>query len=58
MPHAMPCAMPRAIRFPVREMVLLSFVVAFAALLAGCNTVEGAGQDLKAGGRAIERTVE
>lgn len=31
--------------------------IAMAALaLAGCNTVEGLGKDLKAGGQAIERT--
>ncbi|PWC36293.1 entericidin A/B family lipoprotein [Azospirillum sp. TSO35-2] len=51
-------AMARAIPFPAREVVLLTFLVAFAALLTGCNTVEGAGQDIRAGGRAIERTAE
>ncbi|MBP2229293.1 entericidin A/B family lipoprotein [Azospirillum agricola] len=54
----MPRATTRAIQLPVREVVLISFVVAFAALLTGCNTVEGAGQDIKAGGRAIERSAE
>lgn len=28
------------------------------ALLAGCNTVEGLGQDVQAGGRAVERTAD
>jgi len=28
------------------------------ALIACCNTVEGAGQDIKAGGRAIERAAD
>ena len=28
------------------------------ALIAGCNTVEGAGQDIKAGGHAIERAAD
>ncbi|MBF5095878.1 entericidin A/B family lipoprotein [Azospirillum sp. INR13] len=32
--------------------------MALAAMLTGCNTVEGAGQDVQAGGRAIERTVD
>ncbi|KAA0574807.1 entericidin A/B family lipoprotein [Azospirillum oryzae] len=32
--------------------------MALAAMLTGCNTVEGAGQDLQSGGRAIERTAE
>lgn len=51
-------AQTHAIPFPVRQMVLVSAVVAFAALLTGCNTVEGAGQDIKAGGRAVERAAE
>ena len=50
--------MTRTIRFPVREIALASFVLTFAALLAGCNTVEGMGQDVRAGGRAVERSVE
>jgi predicted small secreted protein len=28
------------------------------ALLAGCNTVEGVGQDVQAGGRTIERAAD
>ncbi|CAO3421574.1 entericidin A/B family lipoprotein [Azospirillum doebereinerae] len=51
-------ATTRAIRFPLREMTLVTFAVAFAVLLSGCNTVEGAGQDIKAGGRAVERAAE
>ncbi|NUB01449.1 entericidin A/B family lipoprotein [Azospirillum melinis] len=39
-------------------MVILTFLMALAAMLTGCNTVEGAGQDVQAGGRAIERTVD
>lgn len=31
---------------------------AFLAVLAGCNTMEGVGQDVKAGGRAIERAAD
>lgn len=30
-------------------------VVCLAALLAGCNTISGAGQDISAGGHAISR---
>ena len=38
---------------------LFYLVIAGAlALIAGCNTVEGAGQDIKAGGRAIERAAD
>lgn len=37
------------------SMIKLTFASAVAlALLAGCNTVEGMGKDLKAGGKAIE----
>ncbi|MFP5513261.1 MAG: entericidin A/B family lipoprotein [Alphaproteobacteria bacterium] len=48
----------RAIPFPARELVILTFLMALAAMLTGCNTVEGAGQDVQAGGRAIERTAD
>jgi entericidin B len=35
------------------------FVLAIAALgLAACNTVEGVGQDIQAGGKAIEKSVQ
>jgi len=50
--------MSRAMPFPVRQIALASFVLTFAALLAGCNTIEGAGQDVQAGGRAVERAAE
>jgi len=33
--------------------------IAIAALgLAACNTVEGVGQDIQAGGKAIEKSVQ
>jgi predicted small secreted protein len=48
--------MSRAIRFPMRQVILASFVLTFAALLGGCNTTEGFGHDVQAGGRAIERS--
>ena len=38
------------------NMILLALVAAF--VLSGCNTVEGAGKDLKQGGEAIERAVK
>jgi len=35
------------------------FVLAIAALgLAACNTVEGVGQDIQAGGKAIQRSAQ
>ncbi|HEX6945563.1 MAG TPA: entericidin A/B family lipoprotein [Casimicrobiaceae bacterium] len=36
--------------------VLMSAAV--LALIAGCNTVEGVGQDVQAGGRAVERAAD
>lgn len=30
----------------------------FAGLLAGCNTIEGAGEDIEAGGEAIQNKAE
>jgi predicted small secreted protein len=42
----------------------LTLVLAFAALACGasllsaCNTAQGFGQDMQAGGRAVERSVD
>ena len=36
---------------------LVGFAVA-ALMVSGCNTVEGAGKDIKAGGQAIEKAAE
>jgi predicted small secreted protein len=33
-------------------------IVAVATLLAGCNTVQGIGKDLKKGGEAIEKSAK
>ena len=40
-------------RFPLWLTLLL-----LAAALAGCNTIEGAGKDVKAAGGAIEKAAE
>ena len=32
--------------------------IAFAALLAGCNTIHGAGQDIQKAGTAIEKAAD
>jgi predicted small secreted protein len=50
--------MTRTIRFPAQQIALASFILACAALLSGCNTVEGLGEDVGAGGRALERSAE
>ena len=39
-------------------LVLLGALPALASGLSACNTVKGAGQDLKAAGQAIERKAE
>ncbi len=36
----------------------IAVMLAALAVLAGCNTLEGLGKDLKAGGEAIEKTVK
>jgi predicted small secreted protein len=36
---------------------LVGFVIA-ALAMTGCNTVEGVGKDVKAGGQAIEKAAE
>ncbi len=37
---------------------VMLFIVASAFVLAGCNTVEGVGKDIKKGGEAIEKAAE
>ena len=38
-----------------KPLALLLVIVAAAALAAGCNTIEGAGKDIKAAGGAVEK---
>jgi predicted small secreted protein len=33
-------------------------LLAFSFVVAGCNTVEGAGKDIKATGQAVEKAAE
>lgn len=40
----------------MKLLVNLILVAFMAATLSACNTVEGAGKDIKAGGKAIEDT--
>ena len=42
----------------VRRMLLLIVAAAMAGGFAGCNTVKGAGKDLKQGGQAIENAAD
>lgn len=39
------------------SLMLVSLAVA-AAALAGCNTIEGAGEDMSAAGRAVSKSAE
>jgi predicted small secreted protein len=44
-----------------RKMVALLSLIGFAiaaSAVAGCNTVEGVGKDVKAGGQAIEKAAD
>lgn len=34
------------------------FLITYTALLAGCNTMAGAGEDISKGGQAIHNTAE
>jgi predicted small secreted protein len=39
----------------LRQLVTLAVVVGVAVVAAGCNTIEGAGKDIKAAGSGIEK---
>jgi predicted small secreted protein len=39
-------------------MTRIFVAIAIAVALAGCNTVEGLGKDIKKGGEAIEKAAE
>ncbi|MGH8801431.1 MAG: entericidin A/B family lipoprotein [Casimicrobiaceae bacterium] len=40
------------------RIIAIICAAAFTAMLAGCNTVEGAGNDLKATGTAIQNSAD
>lgn len=42
----------------VKQIILALTVAIVAGGIAGCNTVKGAGQDLKQGGQAIENAAD
>jgi len=42
----------------LRKLAVLLSLIGFAPVLAGCNTVEGVGKDVKASGQAIEKAAE
>lgn len=44
---------------PIQHAAILASTLLLAAILAGaCNTMEGVGQDVRSGGRALEDTAE
>jgi predicted small secreted protein len=42
----------------MRRIVLVVFAAAAALSLAACNTIEGAGKDVKAAGTAVEKSAQ
>ena len=40
------------------RLAALLVLVGFGVVVAGCNTIEGAGKDIKAAGGAIEKSAE
>ena len=40
------------------KIIATAMLAAMLAMLAGCNTVEGAGRDVKATGAAVERAAD
>ena len=42
----------------LNKLAALAILAGFVAGIAGCNTVEGAGKDIKAGGQAIENAAD
>jgi predicted small secreted protein len=42
----------------LRLAILLAGLMAGATILSACNTIGGAGEDISAAGRAIERSAE
>jgi len=42
----------------LKKLVALVSLIGFALGLAACNTMEGVGQDVQSGGRAIERAAD
>jgi predicted small secreted protein len=42
----------------LRKIVALIALAGFAFAVAGCNTMEGVGKDVKASGNAIEKAAE
>jgi len=42
----------------LKKLVALLALAGFGIVVIGCNTIEGAGKDIKAGGTAIEKSAD
>ena len=42
----------------MKKLVVLLVVSAFAAVLAGCQTIQGAGRDIQKAGESIEKAMD
>ncbi|MWJ28659.1 entericidin A/B family lipoprotein [Halomonas sp. ZH2S] len=43
----------------MKKLLAMSFILLLSAgVLTGCNTIEGAGQDVQEGGQALEEAAE
>jgi predicted small secreted protein len=51
------CSNPRREKM-LKKLVALLALAGLTVVVAGCNTVEGAGKDIKAGGAAIEKSAD
>jgi entericidin B len=42
----------------MKQFIKIIFIFSFVAALVGCNTVEGLGKDMQAGGKALSKSAE
>lgn len=42
----------------LKPVYLLPLSIAYAVTMSGCNTIEGAGQDIERGGKAIQEKAQ
>ena len=42
----------------MKKLIASAVVLGYFALLAGCNTVEGAGKDVERGGEKVQKAAE
>ncbi len=42
----------------MKRTIILTFALVLPLLIAACNTIQGAGEDLQAGGKAIANTAD